>query len=146
MARLSIGDRVSDLGGAHEGTLVEIDGGTAYVMQTNGVEIEFALDRLKPYEKPEVKTVRTLPGPVRDRVLSPAQRTLLASVPAEIRDAVAQSYDTEAASSARPAFAALPDDKKLETIRIYLPSLPQRLLTPYVKLVVAFRDLAKQGR
>jgi hypothetical protein len=146
MARLSIGDRVSDLGGAHEGTLIEIDGETAYVMQANGVEIEFALDRLKPYEEPKVKTVRTLSGPLRDRALSPAQRTLLASVPSEIRDAVAQSYDTGTDSGARPAFAALPDEKKLETIRIYLPSLPRHLLTSHLKLVVAFRDLAKTGR
>jgi hypothetical protein len=146
MARLSIGDRVSDLGGGHEGTLVEIDGKTAYVMQTNGVEIEFALDRLKPYEEPKVKTARTLSGPLRDRALSPAQRTLLASVPPEIRDAVAQSYDSGAESGARPAFAALPDEKKLETIRIYLPSLPRGLLSPHLKLVVAFRDLSKAGR
>jgi hypothetical protein len=34
------------------GTLVEIDDETASVMQTNGAEIEFALDRLKPYEGP----------------------------------------------------------------------------------------------
>jgi hypothetical protein len=146
MARFSIGDRVSDLGGAHEGTLIEIDGETAYVMQTNGVEIEFALDRLKPYEEPAVKTARTLSGPLRDRALSPAQRTLLASVPSEIRDAVAQSYDSGADSGTRPAFAALPDEKKLETIRIYLPSLPRRLLAPHLKLVVAFRDLSKTGR
>src|ERR1700722_4825972 len=79
MARLSIGDRVSDLGGGHEGTLIEIDGETAYVMQTNGVEIEFALDRLKPYKEPEAKTARTLSGPLRDRTLSPAQKALLAS-------------------------------------------------------------------
>jgi hypothetical protein len=146
MAHLSIGDRVSDLDGSHEGKLVEIDGRTAYVMQPNGVEIEFALDRLKLYQEPDVKTVRTLSGPTRDRVLSPAQRTMLASVPADIRAAVAQSYDKEAGASKRPAFAALPDDKKLETIRIYLPSLPQRLLSAHTRLVVAFRDLAKAGR
>jgi hypothetical protein len=146
MARLSIGDRVSDLGGGHEGTLIEIDGETAYVMQTNGVEIEFALDRLKPYKAPEAKTARTLSGPLRDRTLSPAQKALLASVPPEIRNAVAQSYDSGADSGARPAFAALPDEKKLETIRIYLPTLPRQLLSPHLKLVVAFRDLPKTGR
>ena len=62
MARLSIGDRVSDQAGAHEGKIVDIDGKMAYVMQANGVEIEFALDRLKPYEEPAAKTVRTLSG------------------------------------------------------------------------------------
>jgi hypothetical protein len=146
MARLSIGDRVSDLAGTHGGTLVDIDGKTGYVMQTNGVEIEFALDRLKPYQEPEADISRTLSGPNRDRTLSPAHRALLASVPAQIRDAVAQSYDAGAEPGARPAFAELPDDKKLETIRIYLPTLPQRLLMPHVKLVVAFRDLAKKSR
>ena len=146
MGRISIGDRVSDLGGAHEGTLVEIDGSTAYVMQSNGVEIAFPLDRLKPYEKPEVEIVRTLSGALRDRALSPAQRTLLGSVPPVIRDAVARSYDTGEGASSRPSFAQLPDDKKLETIRIYLPTLPQRVLAPHMKLVVAFRDLAKTAR
>ncbi len=146
MARLSIGDRVSDLSGAREGTIVDIDGKTAYVMQANGVEIEFALDRLKPYEEPEAKAARTLSGPLRDRALTPAQRRLLDSVPPEIRNAVAQSYDHGTDAGARPAFAELPDDKKLETIRIYLPSLPRHLLAPHLKLVVAFRDLAKAGR
>ncbi len=143
---LSIGDRVSDLAGAHDGTIAEIDGNKAYVMQANGVEIEFALDRLKPYAAPKVATARTLSGPLRDRALSPAHRALLASIPAEISLAVAQSYDKAGDANDRPAFAALPDDKKLEAMRIYLPSLPQRLLMKHVKLVVAFRDLAKAGR
>ena len=67
-------------------------------------------------------------------------------VPAEISIAVAQSYDGGADAGSRPAFAELPDDKRLETIRIYLPTLPQRLLMKHVKLVVAFRDLSKAGR
>ena len=70
-------------------------------------------------------------------------KALLASVPKGIRDAVAQSYDKGADPGSRQAFAELPDDKKLTTIRIYLPSLPQHLLRPHLKLVVAFRDLAK---
>jgi len=143
MARLSIGDRVVDVSGAHEGKLIDIDGATAYVMQPNGVEIEFPLDKLKPYEEAEGQASRSLPGPVRDQTLTAAQRALLASVPAPIRDAVAQSYDKGADSGPRQAFAALPDDKKLETIRIYLPSLPRHLLSPHLKLVVAFRDLAR---
>ncbi len=146
MERLSIGDRVSDLKGTSDGTLVEIDGRTGYVLQSNGVEVEFPLDRLKPYEEPEVETVRTLSGPLRDRALTPAQRTLLAAVPAGIRDAVARSYDAGDGAGARPSFVQLPDDKKLETIRIYLPTLPPRLLAPHMRLVVAFRDLAKAGR
>ena len=146
MAKLSIGDHVSDLAGTREGKLIEIEGRTGYVMQSNGVEIEFPLDRLKPYETPEVETVRTLSGPRRDRALNPAQRTLLATVPAGIRDAVARSYDGAEGSPDRPSFGQLPDDKKLETIRIYLPTLPQRLLAPHMRLVVAFRDLAKAGR
>lgn len=146
MARLSIGDRVSDQAGAHEGKLIDIDGATAYVMQANGVEIEFPLERLKAYEPPAVKTERTLSGALRDRALSPAHRALLAAVPAELRTAIAQSYDAGSAPGARPVFAALPEDKAFEAIRIYLPTLPQRLLTRHVKLVVAFRDLAKAAR
>ncbi len=146
MVRLSVGDRVSDLGGTRDGTLIEIEGHTGYVLQSNGVEIEFPLDRLKPYEPPAVETVRTLSGPLRDRALEPAQRTLLAAVPAEIRDAVARSYDGAQGSGERPPFAQLPDSKKLETIRIYLPTLPQRLLAPHMRLVVAFRDMARARR
>ena len=81
----------------------------------------------------------------RDTLLSPAQKTLLASVPADIKAAVARSYDSEPGLE-RPAFAALPESKRLEVIRIYLPSLPQRLLMAHTKLVVAMRDLAKAGR
>lgn len=143
MARLSIGDRVSDLRGAHEGRLVDIDGATAYVLQANGVEIEFRLDQLKPYEPPKEPAPGAAPGPVGGKTLTPAQRKLLAAVPATIRDAVAQSYDKGADAGTRQAFAALPDERKLETIRIYLPTLPRHLLSPHLNLVVAFRDIAK---
>lgn len=147
MARVSIGDRVSDLNGSHDGKLVDIDGTTGYVVQANGVELEFPLSRLKPYEAPKVAEVRTLSGPLRDRALSPAQKALLASVPAELTAAIARSYETGGeASESRPSYAALPDSKRLEVIRIYLPSLPQRLLAPHMNLVVAMRDLAKAGR
>ena len=147
MVTLAIGDRVSDLSGLHEGKLVDVDGPTAYVMQSNGVEIEFPLSQLKPYETPKVAEKRTLSGPLRDRVLSPAHKALLASVPADVTAAIARSYDTgEEASSSRAIFAALPDQKKLDVIRIYLPSLPHQLLVRHMSLVVAMRDLAKPGR
>ncbi len=145
MTRLSVGDRVTDLAGGREGRIVAIEGTVAYVVQPNGVEIEFALDKLKSWQEPEVKTVHVLSGPLRDKALSPAHRTLLASVPAELREAVARSYDSGADAGA-PPFAALAEDKRLETIRIYLPTLPQRLLARHIKLVVAFRDLAKPRR
>ena len=147
MVPLEIGDHVSDFAGSHEGRLVDIDGTTGYVMQANGVEVEFPLDRLKPYEAPKVTEQRTLSGPLRDTVLSDAHKALLASVPAEVTAAIARSYDTGAGASAtRPAYAALPASKKLEVIRTYLPSLPQHLLAPHMNLVVAMRDLAKPGR
>ena len=145
MVHLSVGDRVSDLKGSHEGRLVDIDGTTGYVMQANGVEIEFPLSQLRPYETPKVAQTRTLSGPLRDTILSPAQKSLLASVPAEVTAAIARSYDAGREAS-RPAFAALPDSKKLEVIRIHLPSLPHQLLVPHMGLVVAMRDLAKPGR
>ncbi|MCB8880723.1 hypothetical protein ACELLULO517_10810 [Acidisoma cellulosilytica] len=143
MARLSIGDRVSDVSGAHEGRLIDIDGETAYVMQANGVEIEFPLAKLKPYEEPDAKASVSVAGQPHGPTLNLIQRRLLASVPDEIRRAVAQSYEKGADGGPRQAFADLPDDKKLETIRIYLPSLPRHLLSPHLKLVVAFRDMAK---
>lgn len=143
MARLSIGDRVSDTSGAHEGRLVDIDGPTGYVMQANGVEIEFPLGKLKPYEEPDAKASPGATAQMPGQSLNFVQRRLLASVPDEIRRAVAQSYDKGADAGPRPAFADLPDDRKLETIRIYLPSLPRHLLSPHLKLVVAFRDMAK---
>ena len=147
MASLSVGDRVSDLRGSRHGKLVDIDGTTGYVMQDNGVEIEFPLDRLKPYETPKVAEVRTLSGPLRDRMLSPAQKTLLASVPAELTAAVAKAYDAaDGAQASRPGFATLPESKRLEVLRIYLPSLPHQLLLRHMNLVVAMRDLGKPGR
>ncbi len=152
MASVSIGDRVSDLTGTHDGKLVDIDGSTGYVLQANGVEVEFPLARLKPYEAPKVAQVRTLSGALRDTALSPQQKALLAAVPAEILAAVARSYEAGAeapdrdATRTRTEFAALPDQKRLEVIRIYLPSLPQRLLMQHMKLVVAMRDLGKARR
>jgi hypothetical protein len=143
MARLSIGDRVSDARGAHEGKLVDIDGATAYVLQPNGVEIEFRLDQLKPYEEPKEPAPGSVAGPGGGRTLTAAQRALLASVPTGIRNAVAQSYDKGADPGTRQTFAALPDDRKLETIRIYLPTLPRQLVSAHLNLVVAFRDIAK---
>ena len=145
MASLKVGDRVSDLSGSREGKLVDIDGGTGYVLQANGVEIEFPLDRLKPYEAPKVVPVRTLSGPLRDTALSPGQKALLGAVPAEILAAVERSYMADGAGE-RPPFAALPDGKRLEVIRIYLPSLPQRLLLPNMRLVVAMRDMDRPRR
>jgi len=141
---LTIGARVTDLQGNNEGTLIDIDGPTAYVMQKNGVELEFAVDRLKPYQEAAPKTVRTQSGPNRDHALSPAHRALLASVPADLRAVIARSHDQE--SPTRPAFAVLPPDKQLETIRIYLPTLSARLLAPHLPLVVAFRSLPKPPR
>ena len=140
MAQVSVGDHVSALDGSHDGTLVDVDGSTGYVVQNNGVEIEYPLSRLKPYEPPKVKEQRTLSGPLRDRVLDPEQKALLASVPASILDAVAKSY---AGGEGAPVFAALPPSKKLEVIRIHLPTLPQRLLAPHMKLVLAMRQKAK---
>ena len=145
MTVLKVGDRVMDLTGSHEGRLVDVDGGTGYVLQPNGVEIEFPLDRLKPYEAPKVATVRTLSGPLRDVALSPERKALLAAVPAEILLAVERSYMADGAGE-RPAFAALPDGKRLEVIRVYLPSLPQRLLVPHMRLVVAMRDMDRPRR
>ena len=147
MASFSIGDRVSDLSGSRHGKLVEIDRTTGYVLQDNGVEIEFPLDRLTPYEALKVAEHRTLSGPLRDKLLSPAQKTLLASVPAELTAAVAKAYDAaDGAQATRPAFAALPESKRLEVLRIYLPSLPHQLLLRHMNLVVAMRDLGKPGR
>ncbi len=145
MTPLQIGDHVSDLDGSNEGKLVDIEGTTGYVMQKNGVEIEFPLSKLKPYEAAKVATKHTMAGPLRDRVLSPAQKALLASVPADVTAAIAKSYEAGGDAS-RPAYAALPDSKKLDVIRIYLPSLPHRLLMWHMGLVVAMRDLAKPGR
>ncbi len=152
MSPVSIGDRVSDLTGSHDGKLVDVDGDTGYVLQANGVEVEFPLSRLKPYEAPKVAQVRTLSGPLRDTALSPEQKALLAAVPPEILAAVARSYEAGAeapdrdSTKVRTAFAALPDQKRLEVIRIYLPSLPQRLLMQHMKLVVAMRDMGKARR
>jgi hypothetical protein len=146
MARLSIGDRVLDVNGAREGRIIDIDGETAYVMQPNGVEIEFPLGKLKPYEEADLKAAQGSPQPARPQTLNLVQRRLLAAVPTEIRDAVAQSYDKGGEPGARQAFAELTDEKKLETIRIYLPSLPRHLLSPHLKLVVAFRDIARDVR
>ena len=152
MASVAVGDHVSDLTGSHDGRLVDVDGGIGTVLQANGVEVEFPLSRLKPYEAPGVAQVRTLSGPLRDRALSPEHKALLASVPAEILAAVARSYEAGGEATgrdgagARPSFAALPDDKRLEVIRIYLPSLPQRLLMPHMRLVVAMRDMGKPRR
>ncbi|GBR03386.1 hypothetical protein [Acetobacter oeni] len=146
MAQLSIGDHVSDLKGAHEGKLVDIDGPTGYVLQGNGVEVEFPLSQLKPYEPPKIAAIRTLSGPLRDKLLTPSQKTLLASVPATLLAAIARSYDTGGAElGSRPVFAALPDSKRLDVIRIYLPTLPPRILAPHMNLVVAMRDIGKQS-
>ena len=144
MVTLVVGDRVSDRKGAHEGKLVDIEGTTGYVMQSNGVEIEFPLSELKPWQEPKVAEVKTLSGALRDTALSPDKRRLLASVPADVLAAIAKSYDSGAGD--RPAFAALPESKKLDTIRIYMPSLPQRLLAQHMNLVIAMRDLAKTMR
>ncbi|WP_419729915.1 hypothetical protein [Lichenicola sp.] len=145
MASVSVGDHVSDLAGSHDGKLVDIDGTTAYVMQANGVEIEFQLSQLKPYQPPKVAEHRTLSGPLRDTALDPAQKAFLASIPDEVMAAVARSYGSgDDASSPRTAFAALPPSKKLEVIRIYLPTLPHQLLMRHMSLVVAMRDLGKQ--
>ena len=144
MALLSIGDHVSDLKGTHDGRLVDIDGSTGYVEQANGVEVEFPLSQLKPYEPPKVAEERTLSGPLRDRLLNPAQRALLAAVPSSLLVAIAKSYDAGCdGPGARPPFAALPESKRLEAIRIYLPTLPQRLLASHMSLVVAMRDISK---
>ena len=144
MVTLVVGDRVSDRKGTHEGKLVDIEGTTGYVMQANGVEIEFPLSELKPWEAPKVAESKTLQGPLRDTVLSPEKRRLLASVPADVMAAISKSYDAGAGD--RPAFASLPESKKLDTVRIYMPSLPQRLLSQHMNLVIAMRDLAKTMR
>ena len=145
MTRLAVGDRVSDLKGSHDGRLVDIDGATGYVVQGNGVEIAFPLSELKPYAKPKVAEQRTLSGPLRDTLLNPAQKALLASVPAELLAEIARSYDN-AREASRPVFAALPESKRLEAIRIQLPPLPHQMLVRHMNLVVAMRDLAKPGR
>ncbi|MCP1242477.1 hypothetical protein GOB86_07755 [Acetobacter lambici] len=146
MVRLSIGDHVSDIKGTHDGKLVDIDGTTGYVLQSNGVEIEFPLQQLKPYEAPKVAEVRTLSGPLRDKLLNSSQKALLASIPASLMAAIAKSYDAGSIEAgSRPPFAALPDSKRLEIIRIYLPTLPQRLLASHMNLVVAIRDSGKSS-
>lgn len=147
MARVSVGDHVSDLNGSHDGKLVDVDGTTGYVLQRNGVELEFPLDRLKPYEAAGPKEERTLSGPLRDRVLTPAERRLLTSVPADVLAAVAKSYDASRDGAPdRPTFATLPESKRLDAIRIHLPTLPARMLALHMNLLIAYRDLARPGR
>ncbi|MBE7211413.1 MAG: hypothetical protein INR65_10385 [Gluconacetobacter diazotrophicus] len=144
---LAIGDRVSTLDDSHSGVLIDIDGNTGYVQQPNGVEIEFPLNRLKPWEAPKPAEQRTLSGPLRDRVLRPEEQALLAAVPAELLEAVARSYERSGgAEGTRAAFAILPPSKRLDAIRIHLPTLPPRLVAPHMRLVLAFRDLAKTRR
>ena len=142
VAPLRIGDRVMDASGTREGKLVDIDGDTGYVMQANGVEVEFPLGRLKPYEAAGATARGNAPARP-DHTLPADQRALLRSVPPAISSAVAASYDGGAEPGSRQAFADLSDKAKLEAIRIHLPSLPPRLLGPHLKLVVAFRDLAR---
>ena len=147
MARVSVGDHVSDLNGSHDGKLVDVDGTTGYVLQKNGVELEFPLDRLKPYEAPGPKEERTLSGPLRDRALDAKERRLLTSVPADVLAAVAKSHDASRDGAAdRPLFASLPESKRLDAIRIHLPTLPARLLASHMNLLIAFRDLARPAR
>lgn len=147
MAHVSVGDRVCALDGSRDGKLVDIDGTTGYVLQANGVEIEFPLSRLKPYEPPPPAQSRTLSGPLRDTALSPAQQALLASVPPPILAAIAKSYvSDEKAGIARTPFETLPPSKQLDVIRIHLPTLPQRLIASQMKLVLAFQALSKPKR
>ena len=147
MPRLSIGDHVADITGSHDGKLVDIDGTTGYVVQKNGVELEFPLDRLRPFEVAGPKEERTLSGPLRDRALDPAARRLLASVPADVLAAVGKSHDaSREGGTDRAPFAALPEGKRLEAIRIHLPTLPARMLAQHMNLLIAFRDLAKPDR
>ncbi len=144
MPPLTIGDRVSTLDNSTSGILVEIDAGIGYVQQPNGVEVEFPLSKLKPWEPPKVAEQRTLSGPLRDKVLPPAQLALLDSVPPDLVEAVARSYArSDGAEGARTPFAALPPSKRLDAIRVHLPTLPPRLLAPHMRLVLAFRNLGK---
>ena len=116
-------------------------------MQDNGVEIEFPLDRLKPCGAPKVAVTARCRARYSTGLLSPAQKTLLASVPAELTAAVARAYDAaDGAQASRPGFAALPDSRRREVLRSYLPSLPHQLLLRHMNLVVAMRDLGKPGR
>ncbi|MCQ8242146.1 hypothetical protein [Rhizosaccharibacter radicis] len=147
MPSLKIGDRVSALDGSHPGILVDIDGATGYVQQPNGVEVEYPLGRLKPWEAPKAAEQRTLSGPLRDKVLRPEDQALLASVPADLVAAVARSYERSSGTDgARIPFEALPPSKKLDAIRIHLPTLPPALVAPHMRLVLAFRDLGKARR
>ncbi len=147
MPPLAIGDRVTALDGSHPGILVDIDGDTGYVQQPNGVEVEYPLARLKPWETPKPAEQRTLSGPLRDRALRPDEQALLASVPSELVEVIARSYERSGGSGdVRAPFETLPPSKRLDAIRIHLPTLPPRLVAPHMRLVLAFRDLAKTRR
>lgn len=144
MARFQIGDHLAHLNGSHDGKLIDIDGSTAYLMQANGVEIEFPLDQLKPFDAAAPKQPRPgAPAQPYEKRLSPAHQALLASVPATVLAAIARNYDR--ADPPAP-FASLSDVKKLGVIRVYLPQVEHSLLVNNMKLVVAMRDLGKADR
>jgi hypothetical protein len=113
----SVGQTVYHRTGKHSGTVLECDGGTVYLMQANGVEIDFPTHELTA----AAPTAKTGPAPMSatpSRVLTsgditPEHRKVLAVIPQRTLQSVASLFERRPKAG---RFSALDVAQKLNYI------------------------------
>lgn len=117
----SIGQVVYHKTGKHSGKVVECDGDTVYLLQSNGVELDFPTRELTatpPAEKSPAAAASAAAGAVPSRVLiaadiTPEHQRVLAIIPQRTMQAVAALYEGRPKAG---RFSALDVARKLNFI------------------------------
>jgi len=113
----SVGQMVYHKTGKHRGTVVECDGDTVYLMQPNGVEIDFPSNELTA-SPPQEKSQTAVAGTNLSRVLTlnditPAHHKVLSIIPQRTIQSVALLFEAEPGAG---RFSALDVAQKLNFI------------------------------
>jgi len=126
-----IGQTVYHRTGRHSGKVLECDGDTVYLMQANGVEIEFLssdLTALPPHEKnPAATSATNLSRVLTVGDITPEHRRVLAIVPQRTIQSVAVLFERRPKSG---RFSALDVAQKLNFIAD-VTGVPYRTMKEY---------------
>lgn len=113
----SVGQTVYHKTGKHSGKVLECDGTTVYLVQTNGAEVDFRSDELTatpPQEKsPAAATAASLSRALTIDDITPEHRRVLAVIPQRTIQSVASLFERQPTSG---RFSALDAAQKLNFI------------------------------
>ena len=127
----AVGQTVYQRAGKHSGTVLECDGDTVYLVQTNGVEIDFPAGELTATPPPEKSPSAAVPDRLSRALtiddITQEHRKVLAIIPQRTIQSVASLFERKPGAG---RFSALDPAQKLNFIA-EVTAVPYRTMREY---------------